>query len=73
MVEYPEFVEFIKKMSEPGIPEYVGAVEYEQGYEAFTEGRNFTDNPYSDETARHAAWQAGWFQAFDERGDIAPE
>ncbi len=66
LMEYPEFAEFIRKLGQRPPPENTDAVEYEQGYEAFIAGRNYTDNPYNADTARHLAWENGWFQAFDE-------
>lgn len=73
LIKYPEFADFIDKLSDRASPVEIGAVEYEQGYEAFLAGRNYLNNPYSDDSARYTAWQNGWFQAFDEHGDIEHE
>jgi len=37
------------------------------------EGRHYTDNPFSGDSARHLAWENGWFQAFDDHSEVAPD
>ena len=73
LMGYPEFAEFIHKLKERPPPADTKASEYEQGYEAFAEGRDYTDNPFSGDSARHLAWENGWFQAFDDHSEAAGE
>ncbi len=69
LMEYPEFADFIHKLKDRPPPADTNAGEYEQGYEAFGEGRDYTDNPFNGDSARHLAWENGWFQAFDDHSE----
>jgi restriction system protein len=40
--------------------------EYEEGVNAFREGREISANPYPLQTDQHQAWEAGWCEARDE-------
>lgn len=39
------------------------------GYDAFRQGAQFSDNPHQQDTSDHLAWEDGWCQA---RDDAAP-
>jgi ribosome modulation factor len=73
LMAYPEFADFIHKLHRRPPPADTKASEYEQGYDAFTAGRDHTDNPFSGDSARHLAWENGWFQAFDDHSEAAGE
>jgi ribosome modulation factor len=33
---------------------------YEEGYDAYWDGVDVTDNPYEADTTDHRSWEAGW-------------
>ncbi|MEN6449875.1 MAG: Rmf/CrpP family protein [Thermoguttaceae bacterium] len=33
---------------------------YQEGYDAYWEGVDQTDNPYDEDTAERLAWEDGW-------------
>lgn len=69
LMDYPEFADFIEKLQDRPPPADTKASEFEQGYAAFGDGRDYTDNPFAGDSARHQAWQNGWFQAFDDHSE----
>jgi restriction system protein len=76
LAEFHEFRDFVKRASLPADDgESVPAAQldrpYLDGYGAYGAGRRVTDNPHPADTAEHMAWDAGWFEAFDEGLDNA--
>ena len=41
---------------------------YNEGFSAFTEGMDYTDNPYPGASARGTDWADGWTAAHEEAG-----
>lgn len=39
---------------------------YQQGYVAFVEGYEFSDNPFQDDSDEYDSWASGWSAADEE-------
>lgn len=71
LMVYPEFARFIRGLSraraegrmDPRTPAY------DEGYGAYRAGARLADNPYTEDTIDHLAWENGWFEALDEAAD----
>lgn len=66
LMQFPEFRRFILRMSEPSTHDDPRDREYEEGYEAYGDGKSLTENPYEFDRIEHLAWENGWFTARDD-------
>lgn len=72
LAEFREFRDFVKKHDAPvaggdAAPlDATSSRAYLDGYGAFGGGKRATENPHPPDMAEHMAWDAGWFEAFDE-------
>jgi hypothetical protein len=41
---------------------------YDEGVEAFRNGKTMEDNPYPSDSYNHGAWSQGWFDTMVEQG-----
>lgn len=51
------------------LPPYMATDLYEQGYQAFLDGKDLEDNPHPHGTDNHYAWRDGFLDAEMELGD----
>lgn len=72
LLEYPAFRDYIAELGRGRAPEQPLVPEYEDGHAAFIRGRPHTANPYRRDTARHLAWENGWFGARNELTSTPP-
>lgn len=63
LMDFPEFRDWMKRVSTHPPPEDARVAEFQRGWAANQEGAGLGDNPYSTETAQHAAWKDGWLEA----------
>lgn len=42
---------------------------YNEGFSAFSDGKDFSDNPYPVATKKHQSWADGWTEASCENDD----
>ena len=72
LAEFPDFRAYIRRSREQtirrdgGMPVIEPTAKYREGYAAYGEGRDLTDNPYDLETAAHLEWENGWSEAREE-------
>jgi len=66
LMQFPEFRRFILRTSEPSTHDDPRDREYEEGYEAYGDGKQPTENPYEFDRIEHLAWENGWFTARDD-------
>jgi len=66
LMQFPEFRRFILRTSEPPSHDDPRDREYEEGYEAYCDGKPPTENPYEFDRIEHLAWENGWFTARDD-------
>lgn len=45
---------------------------YDEGFIAYRDGQNYTDNPYPNDRAEHLAWHNGWAEALDHENEHGP-
>jgi hypothetical protein len=45
--------------------------EYNEGFSAYLEGEDFSDNPYPGGSTRFDEWASGWTSAEEEDGDCS--
>jgi hypothetical protein len=43
--------------------------EFNEGMDAFNDGKDITDNPYEDGTEAYFEWDRGWYKAHMDDGD----
>ncbi|MBC7954210.1 MAG: hypothetical protein H7Z12_20640 [Rhodospirillaceae bacterium] len=63
LMAFPEFRDWMKRVSSHPPPEDARAREFQRGWAANEEGAGLGDNPYSTDTAQHASWKDGWLEA----------
>lgn len=63
LVEFPEFRDWMRRVTAHAPPEDTRAGEFQHGWAASQEGRDLSDNPFPPDTAQHAAWEDGWLEA----------
>lgn len=63
LMEFPEFRDWMKRVSSHPPPEDARAREFQRGWAAGQEGVGIGENPYAPQTAQHAAWKDGWLEA----------
>ena len=66
LAEFQEFRDYLHETHPHHVPEDAQADAHEEGRGAFGERRAAADNPYAFDTAKHLAWENGWFEARDE-------
>ncbi len=66
LAEFQEFWDYVHDSHPLHVPEDAQAGPHEEGHRAFLERRAAADNPYAFDTAKHLAWENGWFEARDE-------
>ncbi|MBC7952568.1 MAG: hypothetical protein H7Z12_12220 [Rhodospirillaceae bacterium] len=64
LMGFPEFRDWMKRVSSHPPPEDARAREFQRGWAANQEGIGLGDNPYTNDTAQHAAWKDGWLEAY---------
>lgn len=72
LMRFPEYRRFLANLEQPveTHPPGEGAA-YAEGMAAYNKGLRQTEKPYDLDTLSHLAWDAGWFEAFDE--DMRPD
>lgn len=66
LMRFPEFRDWLGRLSDHPPPEDARGREYQRGFAAFIEGADLTDNPYRPDTAQHLAWESGWYEGRDD-------
>ncbi len=69
LAEFREFRDFVRRLEAPARTAPTAAAApsaYLDGYSAYLGGRRVTENPHPADMNEHMAWDAGWFEAFDE-------
>jgi hypothetical protein len=70
LMQFPEFRALIKRSGEPAAHDDPRPREYEEGYEAYQDGKMPADNPYEFDCIEHLAWENGWFGARDDELEL---
>ena len=63
LMEFPEFRAWMHRVTDHPPPELANSREFQGGWYARQEGGDLGENPFSPDTAQHAAWEDGWLEA----------
>lgn len=63
LMDFPEFRAWVGRVAAHAPPEDARGREFQRGWAAFGEGCDLGDNPFTSDTAQHAAWEDGWLEA----------
>lgn len=72
LAEFPDFRSYIRRSREStrtrdaGLPVIEPTAAYRDGYAAYGENRDISDNPHPLDTAAHLEWENGWSEAREE-------
>ncbi len=72
LMEYPEYAAAVTADAQHGAGMDARQRSYDQGYAARRAGLRFTENPYTQNTVDHLAWENGWMEALDAPEDHTP-